>query len=63
MPPDLRDLNYTKFVEQGEVRISEAIEYNSHNTTRLDIDGMQKLLMKLSFIQAAVLGEHLEPEE
>lgn len=63
VPPDLRDLNYGKFVEQGEVLISEAIEYNSHNTTRLDIDGMQKLLMKLSFIQAAVRGEHLEPEE
>lgn len=63
VPPDLRDLNYGKFVEQGEVLISEAIEYNSHNTTRLDIDGMQKLLMKLSFIQAAVRGEHLEPEQ
>lgn len=62
VPPDLRDLNYGKFVEQGEVLISEAIEYNSHNTTRLDVDGMQKLLMKLPFIQAAVRGEHLEPE-
>jgi UDP-glucose 4-epimerase len=63
VPPDLRDLSYSKFVEQGEVLISEAIEYNSHNTTRLDIDGMQKLLMKLSFIQAALRGEYLEPEE
>lgn len=62
VPPDLRDLNYSKFVEQGEVLVSDAIEYNSHNTTRLDIDAMQKLLMKLSFIQAAVLGEHLESE-
>jgi UDP-glucose 4-epimerase len=63
VPPDLRELNYSKFVEQGEVRISEAIEYNSHNTTRLDIDAMQRLLMKLRFIQAAVRGEYLEPEE
>ncbi|CAN1494454.1 COG1086 Predicted nucleoside-diphosphate sugar epimerases [Burkholderiaceae bacterium] len=61
--PDPRDLNYEKFVEQGEVLISEAIEYNSHNTTRLDIDGMKRLLMRLRFIQAAVRGEHLEPEE
>jgi UDP-glucose 4-epimerase len=63
VPPDLRELNYSKFVEQGEVRISEAIEYNSHNTTRLDIDAKQRLLMKLRFIQAAVRGEYLEPEE
>lgn len=63
IPPDLRDLNYGKFVEQGEVRISEAVEYNSHNTTRLDIEGMKALLMKLRFIQAAVRGELYEAEE
>jgi UDP-glucose 4-epimerase len=63
IPPDLRDLNYGKFVEQGESKISGAVEYSSHNTTRLDVDGMQKLLMKLRFIQAAVRGQYLEPEE
>lgn len=63
VPPDLRDLNYGKFVEQGEVKISEAKDYNSHNTTRLDVDGMRALLMKLRFIQALVKGENIEPEE
>ena len=63
VPPDLRDLNYGKYVEQGEQRISEAVEYNSHNTTRLDKAGMQALLMKLSFMQAIVKGENVEPEE
>ena len=63
VPPDLRDLNYGKFVEQGEVKISEAVEYNSHNTTRLDMPGMQALLMKLRFMQAVVRGEHVEAEE
>jgi UDP-N-acetylglucosamine 4,6-dehydratase len=63
VPPDLRDLNYSKFVEQGEVKISEAVEYNSHNTIRLDVDGMKLLLMKLRFMQATVRGEHAEPEE
>lgn len=63
IPPDLRDLNYGKFVEQGEVKISEAVEYNSHNTAQLDIDGMKALLMKLRFMQATVRGEHVEPEE
>ncbi len=63
VPPDLRDLNYGKFVEQGEIKISEAVEYNSHNTTRLEVPGMQELLMKLSFIQAIVSGQHVEPED
>lgn len=63
VPPDLRDLNYGKFVEQGELKISEAVEYNSHNTTRLDVTGMKELLMKLRFMQATVRGEHVEPEE
>ena len=55
--PDLRDLNYGKFMEQGETKISEAVDYNSHNTTQLDIEGMQALLMKLSFMQAISRGE------
>ncbi len=63
VPPDLRDLNYGKFVEQGEVKISEATDYNSHNTTRLDMTGMQALLMKLRFMQATVRGEVVEAEE
>lgn len=63
IPPDLRDLNYGKFFEHGEVKISEATDYNSHNTIRLDVDGMRALLMKLRFIQALVNGEHVEPEE
>jgi UDP-N-acetylglucosamine 4,6-dehydratase len=63
VPPDLRDLNYGKFVEQGEVKISESTDYNSHNTTRLDVPGMQALLMKLRFMQATVRGEVVEAEE
>lgn len=63
VPPDLRDLNYGKYVERGQIEISQAVEYNSHNTTRLDVKGMQDLLMKLRFIQAIVRGEHVEPEE
>lgn len=63
VPPDLRDLNYGKFVEQGEIKISEANDYNSHNTNRLDVAGMKALLLKLRFIQAIVRGEHVELEE
>ena len=61
--PDLRDLNYGKFVEQGEIKISEATEYNSHNTDRLDVDGMCNLMTRLRFIQALLKGGHIDPEE
>ena len=61
IPPDLRDLNYGKFVDQGEVAISDAGEYNSHNTHRLDVAEMQALLMKLPFIRSAMSGENPEP--
>jgi len=63
VPPDLRDLNYNKFVEQGEIKISESFEYNSHNTTRLGVQEMEALLMKLNFMQATMRGEQIEPEE
>lgn len=63
VPPDLRDLNYAKFVEQGEEKISHSEDYNSHNTQRLDIAGMQQLLLKLDFIRAIQRGEFATPEE
>lgn len=63
VPPDLRDLNYGKFVEQGVAEISVAEDYNSHNTERLDIEGMKQLLLRLSFMQAIARGEHAHPEE
>ena len=63
VPPDLRDLNYGKFVEQGEEKISHTQDYNSHNTERLDVTGMQALLRKLDFIRAQERGEYINPED
>lgn len=63
IPPDLRDLNYSKFVEEGDSDISTIEDYNSHNTSRLDIDGMKALLRKLAFIQALERGEYVQSEE
>jgi UDP-glucose 4-epimerase len=63
VPPDLRDLNYDKFTDQGETQISEAKDYNSHNTSRLDVDGMKDLLIKLSFMQAITGGENVQAKE
>lgn len=61
--PDLRDLNYSKFVEQGEEKISHTEDYNSHNTERLDVEGMKRLLLKLDFMRAIQRGEFATPEE
>ena len=58
--PDLRDLNYGKYFDQGEVEISSTVDYNSHNTKRLDLEEMKSLLMKLTYIQAALSGNHMQ---
>lgn len=66
VPPDARDLNYAKFVEQGELRNTQSThgeDYNSHNTTRLDLAGMKALLLKLDFMQRIARGEHASAEE
>ena len=60
VPPDGRDLNYAKYVEEGEKRMTQSShgeDYNSHNTTRLDVEGMKKLLLKLDFMQRIARGE------
>ncbi len=54
IPPDARDLNYAKFVELGERRITLAHEYHSHNTRQLDLEEVKDLLLKLEFIQTIV---------
>ncbi len=59
VPPDGRDLNYDKFVDQGEERLSHGEEYNSHNTHRLDVEGMKALLLKLPLIHRVMKGEPL----
>ena len=56
------DLNYEKFVDEGEKRLSTGEEYNSHNTHQLDVEGMKQLLMKLPFIVRLVNGEDAEME-
>lgn len=56
VPQDARDLNYGKYVESGEAHLTEAGDYTSANTQRLDVAGMKKLLMKLDFIRDLVAG-------
>lgn len=51
IPADNRDLNYNKFFVEGEQKISEIEDYTSHNTHRLDVDGVKKLLLTLDYIK------------
>ena len=66
VPADDRDLNYAKFVDQGEQKLTETAhgeDYNSHNTQRLDIEGMKQLLLKLDFMQKIARGDYALAEE
>lgn len=62
IPADQRDLNYDKYFVDGEVEIVEYDDYNSHNTERLDVEGMKNLLLKLDFIQALTQGYYIQPD-
>lgn len=51
IPCDTRDLNYDKFFTEGSEDVSKIEDYHSHNTARLDVEGMKKQLLRLRFIQ------------
>ena len=51
IPADNRSLNYEQYVSIGNEQIDEKVEYTSHNTARLDIEGMKKLLLKLDLFK------------
>ncbi len=57
VPADNRDLNYDKYFVEGQQEVSVIDDYHSHNTHRLDLEGMKKLLLKLPMIRRDVLGE------
>ena len=61
--PDLRDLNYEKYIEKGELKLVQSVEYSSNNTKQLDIEELKLKLLDLKIIQAAIKGERVESEE
>jgi UDP-glucose 4-epimerase len=66
IPADGRDLNYGKFFEKGQeklTKMSHGTEYNSHNTIRLDCEGMAQLLLKLEGFQRIARGENISLDE
>ncbi len=62
IPSDNRDLNYSKFHEEGDKNLSLVEDYNSHNTDRLDVEGMINLLLKLEFMKKIQSGSNDVPE-
>lgn len=61
VPADIRDLNYAKYLSEGEKSIGEAIEYTSDNTERLDIEGTKKKLLTTDYLRAEVAGKDVDP--
>jgi UDP-glucose 4-epimerase len=61
IPADTRDLNYGKFFTEGVEGISNVSDYTSHNTTRLDKEGMKEILLQLPIIRKDILGEEIGP--
>ncbi|RYF04818.1 MAG: NAD-dependent epimerase/dehydratase family protein [Oxalobacteraceae bacterium] len=57
VPPDNRDLNYAQFVDEGEKEISQAQDFNSHNTRLLDQPEMTAILRKLDYMQAVLRNQ------
>ena len=57
IPADNRDLNYAQYFSEGKTEVSRNEEYHSHNTGRLDVEGMKQLLLKLPMVRKDVLGE------
>ena len=56
IPADNRDLNYAKYFNDGEERISVLDDYTSHNTVRLSVEQVKSLLLKLDYIQEELHG-------
>lgn len=60
VPADSRDLNYDKFFSTGNAEIDTSVDYNSHNTNRLDLNGTKKILMRLNTLNKIVETKSLD---
>ncbi|MGG3560526.1 polysaccharide biosynthesis protein [Neobacillus rhizosphaerae] len=56
VPADKRDLNYEKYFEEGDQKLSSEEEYNSHNTERLRIEAVKDKLLMLDYVHEELKG-------
>ncbi len=61
IPADNRDLNYAMYFTNGQEKVSSLEDYTSHNTQRLTVLEVKKLLLKLDFIQQHLHGYDAQP--
>ena len=57
IPADNRDLNYSMYFSEGEKNIATIEDYHSHNTERLDVEGVKNLISKLALVRKELFGE------
>ncbi len=55
IPADNRDLNYAKYFSEGELDISKVDDYHSHNTKRLNVREMKKILLNIPIVEEAII--------
>jgi UDP-N-acetylglucosamine 4,6-dehydratase len=60
IPADNRDLNYSIYFSQGVKSMAEIEDYHSHNTVRLDVDGVKSLISKLAIVRREFFGEEVD---
>jgi UDP-N-acetylglucosamine 4,6-dehydratase len=60
IPADNRDLNYSMYFSQGEKSMAEIEDYHSHNTERLDVDGVKSLISKLAIVRKELFAEEVD---
>ncbi len=59
VPADNRDLNYSMYFSEGEKNLTEIEDYHSHNTERLNIEGVKNLISKLALVKKELFGEEV----
>ena len=60
IPSDNRDLNYSMYFSQGEKNMAEIVDYHSHNTERLDVEGVKSLISKLPIVRKELFAEEVD---
>jgi UDP-glucose 4-epimerase len=60
VPADNRDLNYSIYFSEGEKNLAKIEDYHSHNTERLNVDEVKKLISKLAIVRREFFGEEVD---
>jgi UDP-N-acetylglucosamine 4,6-dehydratase len=60
IPADNRDLNYSMYFSEGIKNLEDIVDYNSHNTERLNVDGVKNLILKLPIIRKEFFAEEVD---